>query len=871
MSTLPTLLRKNYIVPKKDATTKEKKIIEDSISIDYILHIISDMIPEVSSNRIKNIPRAYGDKVIVLKSDTGSGKSTVLPPKLYTTFFHRTKRNIMVTQPRILTAMDIPETIVPWNSELKMDINIGYSTGPFKRLPTEKGIIFSTVGVLTQELKLNTDEEFLKKYQFIIVDEVHERSIDVDECLYLLKKFLKSNYSNPFCPLVILMSATFDEKLFIDYFEVPDKNYIQVIGSTFPIEMDFPKYSISNYIEYAALKAQELHIKNISDLDSVVGRPLKDGPGNEFRDILIFVKDSTIGKKICDILHLFNSNILTGDLDKMARYSDELKSAIKTKFKTGGNKNGENGENGENDENKNNKYVLPILLDSQTFTKGGLEYQNLFSSLDIIQVPLWHVNEETKTINFEEPPYEYVTPSRRIIVATNLAETGVTIPTLKYCIDTGYHLSSEYFPEYGCDALIAKNVALGSAIQRRGRVGRKAPGFFYPCYTEKTFKALPVEKIADILTNDVTSILLSILIREKNTDIIHEESINRIKNNQSENIFQTNINFSENWYTVNNELETNIASLDFIELPSIQALSYSVEKLHILGFMDDNYDITATGFYANKIRFIGLELSKFIMSGYFYKANVLDLITIAAFTYINKRNIFEKDFILGDFIKVIGSPQEIKSTRLKLKEKDVAFIHCDFTICILIWNAIQTFIDLNSHKESDNALETMEEWCKQRKLKFTGITKMIGMRDTIIENFLEIGMNPYYNGLYIKSYNLTNILSNNPNEGMEEIKKIKQCLYEGFKCNTLVHTNLTIYKSIFKNVPVKLKSAIIKDFASQEQQNPQQEQVQIYPKYVICNAYSISGKFGSAQYEFVSSMVSVLDGFVVPDLTFYLQ
>jgi HrpA-like RNA helicase len=837
MSSLPTLLRRGYIVLDKDASNLDKKAAENSISIDYIINKLSNMIPEPNTNYIRSPPKTYGDKVIVLKSDTGSGKSTVLPPKLYTKLFNRTNRNIMVTQPRILTAMDIPETIVPWNKELKMDINIGYSTGPFKRLPAEKGIIFSTVGVLTQELKLNTDEDFIKKYQFIIIDEVHERSIEVDECLYLIKKFMINNYKDPFCPILILMSATFDENVFINYFDVRRSNYIQVIGSTFPIETTYTNYSIANYIEWASLKAQELHINNFADLGNV---------SSEFRDILIFVKDSTIGKKICDKLHMFNSNILDSNLDTLKAYNTELVTSIEGLVKSPNTLKSGGG--------YTKKFVLPILLDSQTFTKGGLEYQNLFSSLDIIQVPLWKVTKSNETndsnetnntlsIDFTSIPQQYVTPSRRIIVATNLAETGVTIPTLKYCIDTGYVLSAEFFPEYGCQALISKNISLGSAIQRRGRVGRKAPGFFYPCYTEETFNALPVEKISDIITNDITTTILSILIRDKKTDLIQESSINRIKNNKNETIFQTSTHFSKDWYTIKNELSTNLAALDFIEPPSIQALSYAVEKLHILGFIDDNYDITATGFYANKIRFIGLDLSKFILSGYFYKANILDLVTISAFVYITKRNIFEKTFKFDD---------------LKLD------IYDDFIMCVFIWNKMQSYITSAIEKSTSKVpTELIEDWCKKNDIKFTGIMKVISMRDSIIENLLEIGINPYYNGLNIQDYNINSILKTSKDDARSEIKKIKCCIYDGFKCNVLKHEQFSMYKSVVKSVPIKVKSQAIADFVSKSSD--------AHPKYIVCDSYSITGKFGSAQYEFAASgFVSVLDDFVDPDLSFYV-
>lgn len=828
----PTLLRKGFVVPPKGSTEKEIKLISNIVSIDYILHLLSSKIP-VSRQElyIKDAPKTYGDKVIILKSDTGSGKSTVLPAQLYTKLFHRTARSIIVTQPRTLTAMDIPGTMIPHNPELEMDKNIGYSTGPFKRLPRDKGIVFATVGVLTQELIMNNDIDFMTKYQFILIDEVHTRDIDTDRCLFLLKKLIKTNYKNPACPIVILMSATFNENVFIEYFEVPAKNYIQVVGSTFPIEMEFTPYSVNNYLKYASLQAQKIHLDNLADLEN----------DNEFRDIILFVKDAGIGKKIYIDLHLFNSTILTSTSKIMSDYSIKLGVDMKSMLKTGG-----------ASKNSSDFYILPILLDTASFSTGGLEYQNLFSSLNIISTPLWKVDDGK--IDTSKKPHKYVTPTRRIIIATNLAETGVTIPTLKYCIDTGYQISSEFYPEYGCSGLISKNISHGSAVQRRGRVGRQSPGFFYPCYTEDTFKALPSESIADIITADTTEILLSMLIREKNTELVQEYSINRIKNNKNENIFQMFTSVSNNWYMIKNELMTNISNMDFIETPSIQMLGNSIEKLHGLGFIDSSLDITTIGFFANQLRFISLELRKMIFAGYFFKANILDLITIASFVYITKRKVFEKTFKLENFMKVNDTEFQFYNQIL---------IADDFIVTIFVWNIFQDFIKHHISTSKKIQLIKIREWCTQTGIIFSGLTLVISARDILIRNMIDIGLNPYYNGLALQPYNLNTILLNSLSDASAEIKKIKSCIYEGFKFNLLQHKQFSVYQSVCKNIPIKVKSLVVKELNDDAEQK--------YPLLVICDAYMITAKYGSSQHEFIAAgFISVMDNFVEVDTKFTL-
>jgi HrpA-like RNA helicase len=851
----PTLLRKGFVVPPEGSTPLEIKRIENTISIDYVLNFIANRVSLKRGSRPKIVPKKPGDKVIVLKSDTGSGKSTVLPPKLYTTFFEGNKKNIAVTQPRILTAMDLPNTIVPYTNELELDKNIGYNTGKFKRLPKERGIIFSTVGVLTQQLIMNTHDEFMKKYQFIIIDEVHERDIDTDLCLFMLKKLLEVNFDNIECPLLILTSATFNEEIFINYFDVPKENYIQIVGSTFPIKPNFPDYSIANYVQFATLKAQKLHIENINDVKN----------REKSRDIIIFVKDSGVGKKIYADMHLFNSKVLDNNFAKIIEYGSEISAKLENLYKKGG-----KSESKESDR----YYILPILLDSVNFQSGGLEYQNLFSTFESINVPLWKLDDRN-TIDTTKPPNDYVMPTRRIIIATNVAETGVTIDTLKYCVDTGYHFNVEFNPEVGCSVLYAKNVTKGMAIQRRGRVGRKAPGFWYPCYTEETFNSMPIEQSSKIIVSDTTENLLSIMIKEKNVEVIEEDSIRKIKNYKKENLFYMFKLTSNTLYKTRNLLQTNLSSLDFIEMPSMQSLCNSIEKLHILGFIDDSYNVTTTGFFANQIRFISLELRKMILAGFYYGANILDLITIAAFVYTTKRKIFAKDFKMQNFLK---------QTEIEFNFYNKILFADDFVNCVFVWNIFQSFVQKSLSNLSSDVLETMnnsetteyknilytdtiKKWCSDNGIIYDGLLNVIATRDQLIENILTAGINPYKNslGLPKNSYNLNKIVLNSLAEGIEEIKKIKESLYEGFKCNLLINRKNT-YFSLLHGITVKIKSPLVAELEAGSGAE------QTKPMHILVDSYSLSQKFGASQFEFLAEgYVCVLDNFVEVDELFYLH
>jgi HrpA-like RNA helicase len=818
MSSLPTLLRKGYIIPPKNTTKADAEKIGNTVSIDYILGIVANKIQNISTGRILETATSAGDRVLVLKSDTGSGKSTILPPKLYERFNYKIKRSIMVTQPRVLTAIDIPNTIVEYNKSLKMGKNIGYSTGEFKNPPVDGGILFATIGILLQDLLINTDEDFIMKYQFIIVDEVHERDMQTDLCLYLLKGFLQRNYDSLRCPLVILMSATFDENIFINYFGVPSKNYIQVKGSTFPITTQFTKYTVTDYVKYASLQAQKIHMDNLDEIqnhddkgDEIQNHDDKgdeiqnhDDTGDEnissvYRDIIIFVKDSGIAKKIYRDLHVFNSKICT-DETLFRDYGIKIEEDINALMLGG--------------TIKKSHFILPILLDSKNFNKGSIDYQNLFSSIEIVNAPIWRGD------NYDDAPDGYVKPSRRVIISTNVAETGVTIPTLKYCIDTGYELKMEFYPEYGCNSLITKNISSGSAIQRRGRVGRKAPGLYYPCYTEATFDLLPTDKVFEIVNNDPTETLLNILIKIKNVEITHVDNIAIIANNQNEDIFHVHSDVTGDWFRVVNELSTNISALDLLEPPSIQSICYSIEKLYILGYIDCNYDVTAPGYIINKLEWISLESKRFILASYVNDVSTIDAITIAAFIYVDKRNIFDKGF---DITKLYKGKFESQ---------------CDFINCLVIWDAFNGI-------EKD--IELVELWCTKMKLKYEGLMQVIYMRNKIISDMVTLGLNPNYNAIYTGEY-VTE----------ESIRGLKTIIYEGFKGNLMQWKLNNTYRSLQNNVKLKVKSETMR-------------MLKTNPQYIICSSYTMGQKFGEAQYELIAdSFVSVMDGFVDVDPKFYL-
>lgn len=758
----PTMLQKSKIKILPHYTQHDINRINTISAKEYLMSWFAQRIP----SRRGGIPMIKGtsvnDRVMILKSGTGSGKSTTLGPELYIKFYEATTRNIAVTQPRILTAMSIPEDIVGIYDEMKMGINIGYQTGDFTYKP-KSGVVFMTVGILAQQLKVMTDDDLIKKYAFIVIDECHDRSLEMDLALSLVKKFIHRNYKKQDCPFLILTSATFDTEKYAKYFGVDKNNIVSVEGLNYPIEQHFPAVNVSDYVQGAVDQALKLH-KNVDDY--------KD----RFTDILIFVYGAAPSKEIAKKLNDANEQL---------------------------------------DDN----YVV-IELSGRTFGIGDEAYRNIFKPLTSITVSL--KDKET-------------TPTRRIIVSTNVAETGVTIDTLKYLIDTGFENSSIFNPIYGSFTLYPKCVTMASAVQRKGRVGRRAPGAWYPLYTKETFDKMQPDKFPDLITTDMSSTLLGLMV--KDTYLLWDGIIAEA--------------------TPTGKFD--IKSLDLLDYPTVDSISYAVEKLFVLGLIDSSYTPTSMGLAVTSVTRMDMELVRMILAGYQYGANILDLITIASFMSLGKR----------DYIDTRSKNKYTYETLFKRGDKELQFydkffIADDFIECLFIWDDFMEQIEIMKTKLS---IDHVKIWCKQKGLKYEGLLHIVDIRDELIATFIQsIGLDPYYNGSNIprEQFNLKKMFHTNINIGIEEVRKIKQCIYEGYRLNMATFDGVD-YVLDTTHERIKISSSVTKPV-------PQHDSIiQTRPKKIIVREIDLKENMFSGVYQFEAERISSMDGFVDVDETFIVS
>ena len=779
---LPTLYIEGNLVPQMGEKQKE---LDEMKPIDYIMDWFDKRIPKIKGGEPQLPITSISDRVIILRSSTGSGKSTSIAPTLFRKFYRRWDKNqILLTQPTQLTTQSITYDIdrIPAFKEegedtipIELFKNLGYQYKENVFKPLERGILICTTGILLQILKNNTNEYICNKFNVIIVDEVHNRSIDVDLILYFLLQLVNDDIKK--CPFIILMSATMDPYKYANYYKT--KTIFQVNGLTFPIENNYLKVSTPDYISKSVELIDKIHKDNIKEVDI-----------HNNVDMLLFVHNMATLNKVYDKLNQLN-------------------------------------------ETYSKNYLLPIMLTGDIFRKGDPNYNYIFSNLSLIKIKV-----KNKT----------VTPVRRVIIGTNVAETGVTIETLKYCLDIGYVNSIEFNPIYNCNVLLVKPANQASVLQRKGRVGRKFDGIWYPLFTEESFNKLQVNSLPNLFTEEITFNLLNIIIKfseitlnDKNEFIYKEEVINQDKILNFKNLNIQNINLLDN-------IPYDMSSL-------------SLNKLFILGYIHSNSYPTKLGLLANKFQKINLEHIKIIISGYNYGANIEDLIIIIAYLITGKNSITESKFksfnIQFDNIK-----DKCLDNYNYNKLKTRLFISCEFIDFLLFYKHFQIIC------YTTKDIAKIEEWCMRHKIKYKGMLNIVRVKDDIINNMInKMNLNPYLN--YKNLYELLNTRNESKKsdieydltEAIQEIIKIKKCLYEGLQLNIATYDDkkneyisnitgniITTNSYLTKNLPIL-------DYGDNF--------IQTKPKIILYD--SIIMKYDNIIGKFIFSpinAISVLDGYI---------
>jgi ATP-dependent helicase HrpA len=346
--------------------------------------------------------------VLVISGDTGSGKSTQIP-KFCLAAGRGINGMIGCSQPRRIAATTIARRIA---EELGEDI--GQSVGHKIRFSDQTHpatyIKIMTDGMLLAETH---SDPYLNQYDTLIIDEAHERSLNIDFVLGILRNLLKRRKDLK----LIITSATIDTEKFSKAFG--DAPIIEVSGRMFPVEVRYQNESLEN--------GEATHIDLAIE---TVHRLQRESP---FGDILVFMPTEQDIRDTCD------------------------------------------------------------LIEGRGYP--GVTALPLFARLS--------AGEQSKV--FSRPS------GRKIIVATNVAETSITLPGIRYVVDTGLARISRYSPRTRTTALPVVPVSKSSADQRKGRCGRVENGICVRLYPEAEFESRPMFTPPEILRSNLAEVILRMI------------------------------------------------------------------------------------------------------------------------------------------------------------------------------------------------------------------------------------------------------------------------------------------------------------------------------------------------------------------------
>ncbi|WP_442922905.1 ATP-dependent RNA helicase HrpA [Microbacterium sp. H83] len=358
-------------------------------------------------------------QVVIVAGATGSGKTTQLPKIC----LELGRERIAHTQPRRLAARTIAERVA---EELQVELGslVGYKVRFTDKVSDDTRIALMTDGVLLNEIHR---DRLLRRYDTIIIDEAHERSLNVDFLLGYLVRILPERPDLK----VIITSATIDPESFARHFATPAGEpapVIEVSGRTYPVE-----------IRYRAQTEEGEAAEEVDEVSAIVAalRELdREAPG----DVLVF---------------------LPGEAE-IRDAADAVRGAYQ--------------------KDRSPTEVLPLYG-----RLSAAEQHRVFERSRVAGV------------------------RRRVVLATNVAETSLTVPGIRYVIDTGTARISRYSNRSKVQRLPIEAVSQASANQRSGRAGRTSEGIAIRLYSEEDFDRRPEFTEPEILRTSLASVILQML------------------------------------------------------------------------------------------------------------------------------------------------------------------------------------------------------------------------------------------------------------------------------------------------------------------------------------------------------------------------
>uniref|UniRef100_A0A8C5WWC9 RNA helicase n=1 Tax=Laticauda laticaudata TaxID=8630 RepID=A0A8C5WWC9_LATLA len=436
-------------------------------------------------------------RVVVVAGETGSGKSTQVPHFLLEDLLHNerslNKCNIVCTQPRRISAVSLAtrvcEELGCENGPGGRNSLCGYQIRMESRTGEATRLLYCTTGVLLRKLQ---DDVLLSNVSHVIVDEVHERSVQSDFLLIILREILHKRSDLH----LILMSATVDSEKFSSYFtHCP---ILRISGRSYPVEV----FHVEDVIEetgFVLEKDSEYCQKFFEEEEEITVNVTSKGGG-------ITKYQESVPVQVATSIELG---------PHFQKYSSRTREAIYCM----------------------NPYKInfDLILELLAFLDKSPQFKNMEGAVLIFLPGLAHIQQLYDLIftdrrfdlrkrhqlialhsvlSTQEQASAFTLPPlgvRKIVLATNIAETGITIPDVIFVIDTGRTKENRYHESSQMSSLEETFVSKASALQRQGRAGRVRDGFCFRLYTQDRFESFLEYSVPEILRVPLEELCLHIM------------------------------------------------------------------------------------------------------------------------------------------------------------------------------------------------------------------------------------------------------------------------------------------------------------------------------------------------------------------------
>ncbi|XP_066096955.1 ATP-dependent RNA helicase DHX29 [Saccopteryx bilineata] len=435
-------------------------------------------------------------RVVVVAGETGSGKSTQVPHFLLEDLLLNesgsSKCNIVCTQPRRISAVSLATRVC---DELGCESGpggrnslCGYQIRMESRASESTRLLYCTTGVLLRKLQ---EDGLLTSVSHVIVDEVHERSVQSDFLLVILKEILQKRSDLH----LILMSATVDSEKFSTYFtHCP---ILRISGRSYPVEVfhledvieqtGFVLERDSEYCQKFLEEEEEITINVTSKAGGIrkyqESIPVQTGGGADPNPLYEKFSSRTQHALFCMNPYKVNLDLiveLLTFLDRNPQFRN-IEGAV--------------------------LIFLPGLAHIQQLY-DLLSADRRFSSERYKVIALHSIlSTQDQAAAFTLPPAGV----RKVVLATNIAETGITIPDVVFVIDTGRTKENKYHESSQMSSLVETFVSKASALQRQGRAGRVCAGVCFRLYTRERFEGFMDYSVPEILRVPLEELCLHVM------------------------------------------------------------------------------------------------------------------------------------------------------------------------------------------------------------------------------------------------------------------------------------------------------------------------------------------------------------------------